>query len=151
VRDEPVVTVTGPVAVTVTIGGINAPRHARTVPEILSRAQDALRADRAKRFGSFHAYQPNIEREAMRRESVHATDEIVAALNERRIALAFVHTLIDLSSRLGLKAVAEWVQDEAAAGLLTGWGCHYLQGALIGLANPERLRISRAPARTVSK
>jgi EAL domain-containing protein (putative c-di-GMP-specific phosphodiesterase class I) len=32
---------------------------------------------------------------------------------------AFVHTLIDLSRRLGLKAVAEWVQDEAAARLLT--------------------------------
>jgi diguanylate cyclase (GGDEF)-like protein len=308
VRDEPVATVAGPVAVTVTIGGINAPRHARTVPEILSRAQDALRAARAKRYGSFHAYQPNIEREAMRRESVRATDEIVAALNERRIALAFepvvcagsrdlafyeclmrvrrpdgqlghageiipvaervglvrmldhrmlelvveelaaapdlrasvnvspastvdpdwwkgfasllransgvaerliveitetaaiqdvddargfvarvkdfgcaiaiddfgaghtsfrnlrtlgvdivkidgafvqnivkseddrafVHTLIDLSCRLGLRTVAEWVQDEAAARLLTEWGCDYLQGALIGLASAER-------------
>jgi len=321
VRDEPVATVAGPVAVTVTIGGINAPRHARTVPEILSRAQDALRAARAKRYGSFHAYQPNIEREAMRRESVRATDEIVAALNERRIALAFepvvsaqsrrvafyeclmrvrrpdgqlthagdiipvaervglirmldhrmlelvvqelaaapdlrasvnvspastvdpdwwagfasllransgvaerliveitetaaiqdmddargfvtrvkdfgcaiaiddfgaghtsfrnlrklgvdivkidgafvqnivksaddrafVHTLIDLSSRLGLKAVAEWVQDEAAARLLTGWGCDYLQGALIGLASPERPWITPAAGRSVSK
>ena len=28
---------------------------------------------------------------------------------------AFVHTLIDLSRRLGLKTVAEWVQDEEAA------------------------------------
>jgi diguanylate cyclase (GGDEF)-like protein len=321
VRDEPVVTVAGPVAVTVTIGGISAPRHARTVPEILSRAQDALRSARAKRHGSFHTYQPNIEREAMRRESVRATDEIVAALNERRIALAFepvvcarsrevafyeclmrvcrpdgqlahagdiipvaervglirmldhrmlelvvnelaaapdlhasvnvslastvdpdrwagfasllranagvaerliveitetaaiqdmddargfvarvkdfgcsiaiddfgaghtsfrnlrklgvdivkidgafvqnivksdddrafVHTLIDLSRRLGLKAVAEWVQDEAAAALLTEWGCDYLQGALIGLASAERPWTSPVPARSVSK
>ena len=31
---------------------------------------------------------------------------------------AFVHTLIDLSRRLGLKTVAEWVQDEQAAQLL---------------------------------
>ncbi len=43
VRDEPIVTTAGQAAVTVTIGGVTAPRHARTVSEILSRAQDALR------------------------------------------------------------------------------------------------------------
>jgi len=308
VRDKTMTTAAGQVAVTVTIGGVTAPRHARTVPEILSRAQDALHAARAKRYGSFIAYRPNVERDALRRESVRATDEIVAALNERRIALAyepvvetqsrkvafyeclmrvfhsdgaiahadeiipvaerlglvrmldfrvielvvaelaaapalrasvnvspvstvdpdwwaglgallcanagaaerliieiteteaiqdlddacgfvarvkdlgcciaiddfgaghtsfrnlrklgvdivkidgafvqnimkssddraFAHTLIDLSHRLGLKTVAEWVQDEEAAQLLSGWGCDFLQGALIGLATGER-------------
>src|SRR5262245_18983522 len=51
---------------------------------------------------------------------------------------AFVHTLIDLARRLGLETVAEWVQDEQAAAILTGWGCDYLQGALVGLASTER-------------
>ena len=51
---------------------------------------------------------------------------------------AFVHTMVDLSHRLGLKAVAEWVQDEEAAQLLIGFNCDYLQGALIGLASSER-------------
>ena len=51
---------------------------------------------------------------------------------------AFVQTLIDLSRRLGLKTVAEWVQDEAAAQVLQGWGCDYLQGALTGLASTNR-------------
>ena len=308
VRDEPIVIASGPAAVTVTIGGVTAPRHARTVPEILSRAQDALAAARAKRHGSFAAYQPNVERDALRKDALRASDEIVAALNERRIALAFepvvdaksravsfyeclmrvyredgsiahanaiipvaervglmrmldyrvlelvvgelaaapalelsvnvspssavdpdwwaglgamlrahsgaaerliieitetaaiqdlvdargfvsrvkdlgcriaiddfgaghtsfsnlrklgvdiikidgafvqnlmksaddrafVQTLIDLSRRLGLKAVAEWVQDEAAAQLLQDWGCDYLQGALTGLACAAR-------------
>ncbi len=308
VRDETVLTAAGPVAVTVTIGGITAPRHARTVPEIYSRTQDALHAARLKRHGSFAPYRPNVERDALRRDSVRATDEIVAALNERRIALAyepvvetktrkvafyeclirvhrpdgrlahareiipvaervglmrmldyrvlelvvgelaaapdltasvnvspastvdpdwwaglgallransgaaerliveitetaaiqdlqdargfvtrikdlgcriaiddfgaghtsfrnlrklgvdivkidgafvqnivksnddraFVHTLIDLSRRLGLKTVAEWVQDEEAAKLLSDWGCDFLQGALSGLASDER-------------
>ncbi len=298
----------GPVAVTVTIGGVTAPRHARTVAEIVNRAQDALNAARDKRHGSFAAYRPNVERDALRKESARATDEIVAALNERRIALAFepvadvrsrqigfyeclmrvyrpegtvahaneiipvaervglvrmldhrvlelvvqelaeapllhasvnvsaastvdpdwwaglgallrahtdaaarliieitesaaiqniddtrgfvarvkdlgcriaiddfgagytsfrnlrklgvdivkidgafvqniikseddrafVHTLIDLARRLGLKTVAEWVQDEEAAVTLADWGCDYLQGALIGLASPHR-------------
>jgi EAL domain-containing protein (putative c-di-GMP-specific phosphodiesterase class I) len=51
---------------------------------------------------------------------------------------AFVHTLVDLVRRLGLKTVAEWVQDEEAAKLLAGWGVDYLQGALIGLANGDK-------------
>jgi EAL domain-containing protein (putative c-di-GMP-specific phosphodiesterase class I) len=51
---------------------------------------------------------------------------------------AFVQTLIDLARRLGLKTVAEWVQDEESAAILAGWGCDYLQGALVGLASAER-------------
>jgi diguanylate cyclase (GGDEF)-like protein len=308
VRDEPLNTPSGPIAVTITIGGVTAPRHARTVPEVLARAVDAMHAARAKRHGSFAAYLPSLERDARRRENLRATDEIVAALNERRITLAyepvvqahtraiafheclmrvqrsdggiahageivpvaerlglvrmldhrilelvvgeltadpalhasvnvspsstldpdwsaglagllrgspgaaerliveitetaaiqdvddtrgfvtrikdlgcrvaiddfgaghtsfrnlrrlgadivkidgafvqnivkseedraFVRTLIELARRLGLATVAEWVQDEEAARLLAGWSCDYLQGALVGLASPQR-------------
>jgi EAL domain-containing protein (putative c-di-GMP-specific phosphodiesterase class I) len=59
---------------------------------------------------------------------------------------AFVHTLVDLAKRLGLKTVAEWVQDEASASLLTQWGCDYLQGELVGLACTERPWGDVAPA-----
>ena len=308
VRDDVVRTGAGPVAVTVTIGGVTAPRHASTVTEILARAQETLDRAKAKRLGSYQVYRPNVERETLRRENVRAADEIVTALNERRILLAFepvvaaatrqtafyeclmrirraegslvpaeavipvaerlglvrlldhrvlellidemaampglkasvnvapasindpdwwstlgallranadvaqrltveitetaaiqdvddargfvsrvkdlgckiaiddfgsgytsfrnlrklgvdilkidgafvqnllrteddrtfVQTLIQLARRLGLKTVAEWVQDEAAAKLLTEWGCDYLQGALVGLASVER-------------
>ncbi|WP_168197717.1 bifunctional diguanylate cyclase/phosphodiesterase [Pseudolabrys sp. FHR47] len=89
VREEPVSTSAGSVAVTITIGGITAPRHASTLDEVLSRSQDALSAARDKRRGSFAAYRPNVERDALRKESLRATDEIIAALNDRRIALAF--------------------------------------------------------------
>ena len=316
VRDETFATDAGPVAVTLTIGGVTAPRHARSVTEILAHAQDALHAARAKRPGSFEAYRPNVERDTLRRDTARVTDEICAALNERRIALAFepvvdarsrqvvfheclmrasradghvfnaneiipvaerlglvrmldyrvlelvvnelvdtpelvasvnvspastvdpnwwnglgallranrraaerliieitetaaienigdargfvtrvkdlgcriaiddfgagytsfgnlrklgvdiikvdgafvhnmaksgddrafVHTLVDLGGRLGLKTVAEWVQDETAAAQLTEWGCDYLQGALIGLADTERPWRQRAAA-----
>jgi diguanylate cyclase (GGDEF)-like protein len=88
-RDEMVPTSAGPIAITVTIGGVTAPRHARGVSEILARAQESLDTAKARRRGSFQAYRPNIEREAARRENVRATDEIVAALNERRIFLAY--------------------------------------------------------------
>jgi EAL domain-containing protein (putative c-di-GMP-specific phosphodiesterase class I) len=36
-----------------------------------------------------------------------------------------------------LKVVAEWVQDETTARLLSEWGCDYLQGALCGMGTPE--------------
>ena len=89
VRDEMVPTSAGPIAITITIGGVTAPRHARSAAEVLARAQESLDTAKARRRGSFQAYRPNIEREAIRRENVRATDEIVAALNERRIFLAF--------------------------------------------------------------
>jgi diguanylate cyclase (GGDEF)-like protein len=89
IRDDMVPTSAGPVSVTVTIGGVTAPRHARSVAEVLARAQESLDGAKTRRRGSFQAYRPNIEREAMRRENVRATDEIVAALNDRRIFLAY--------------------------------------------------------------
>ena len=316
VRDDVIRTGAGPVAVTVTVGGVTAPRHAASVPEILARAQETLDRAKAKRPGSYQVYRPNVEREALRRDNVRAADEIVNALNERRILLAFepvvetatrqtafyeclmrirradgslvpaqavipvaerlglvrlldhrvlellvgemagvpglqasvnvspasitdpdwwttlgallranagvaerltveitesaaihdiddtrgfvsrvkdlgcriaiddfgsgytsfrnlrrlgvdilkidgafvqnlmrteddrafVQALVDLARRLGLKTVAEWVQDEDSAKLLTEWGCDYLQGALIGLASIERPWGSAAPA-----
>jgi hypothetical protein len=62
IRDEMFETSAGGVAATITIGGITAPRYGRNVREVLSRAQDALANARAKRRGSFQAYQPNPER-----------------------------------------------------------------------------------------
>jgi diguanylate cyclase (GGDEF)-like protein len=308
IRSDVMQTSAGPVAATVTIGGLTAPRHARNVNEVLARAQDALYGARARRRGSFQAYKPNPKRVAERQENMRATDEILSALNARRIFIqfepivdigsrrpafyeclmrikrsdgtllavnefipwaerlglvrlldhrvldlvaaemiaspalkasvnvsaastsdpdwwaglgamlrahpgvaerltveitetaaiqdidetrgfvarvkdlgcriaiddfgagytsfrnlrklgvdlvkidgafvqnlmqseddrAFVHTLIDLGRRLGLKTVAEWVQDEASATMLADWGCDYLQGVLIGLASAER-------------
>jgi diguanylate cyclase (GGDEF)-like protein len=89
VREDVVQTAHGPVAATVTIGGVAAPRHARTVDEIIARAQESLDSAKSKRRGSFIAYKPNIERDAVRKENVAATDKIVTALNERRILLAY--------------------------------------------------------------
>jgi diguanylate cyclase (GGDEF)-like protein len=89
VRDDVIRTSAVQMALTITIGGVIAPRHAREVAETLAHAQEALDAGKAKRPGSFVAYRPSIERAARRRENVQAADEIVAALNERRVLIAF--------------------------------------------------------------
>ena len=98
VRNEVVQTSAGPVAATVTIGGIAVPRHARSVNEALQRAQDALYSARTRRHGSFQAYRPNPEREERRRDNVRATDEIISALNERRIFIAY-EPIVETASR----------------------------------------------------
>jgi len=308
VRDEVVPTRSGPVSVTASIGGVSVPRYARSADEALNRAHETLDNAKRRRAGSFIAWRPNVERDAQRRVNIRVTDEIVTALNERRIVMAyepvvsatsrdiafheclvrmeqddgrvllapdivpvaerlglirlvdhrvlelvvaelanspgvdlslnispdttmdpdwwtsieslmrahpgaaerliveitetvaiqdidelrgfvmrlknlgsriaiddfgagytsfrnlrklgvdivkidgafvqniarsaddraFVQTLIDLARRLGIKTVAEWVQDEESAVMLREWGCDYIQGRLIGLASPER-------------
>jgi diguanylate cyclase (GGDEF)-like protein len=103
VRDDVVQTREVPIALTITIGGVIAPRHARDLTETLSHAQEALDAAKAKRPGSFVPYRPSIERAALRRENVAATDEIVAALNERRIVLAFEPVVEAASRRIAFR------------------------------------------------
>lgn len=46
----------------------------------------------------------------------------------------FVQTLIQLAKKFGLEVVAEWVENQQDAELLTSWGADYLQGALFGMA-----------------
>jgi diguanylate cyclase (GGDEF)-like protein len=46
----------------------------------------------------------------------------------------FVRTLTDLAKHLGLKIVAEWVEDETTAELLREWGVDYFQGSHFGSA-----------------
>ncbi len=47
VRDDMLPTSAGPIKVTVTIGGITAPRHARSLAEMLARAQETWTPRRA--------------------------------------------------------------------------------------------------------
>ncbi|MGL4286174.1 MAG: EAL domain-containing protein [Phreatobacter sp.] len=89
VRDDVFATPAGPISITVTMGGVIAPRHAADLTAVMGRAQEALDGVKARRRGAFQAYQPNLEREQSRRENLKITDEIVAALNDRRISLAF--------------------------------------------------------------
>jgi hypothetical protein len=89
VRDDVIQTDAGPVAATVTIGGVTAPRHARTVTKssrARRRRSSAPRRSGAARSGL--SAECRARRDCARRTCA-PTDEIVAALNERRILLAF--------------------------------------------------------------
>jgi diguanylate cyclase (GGDEF)-like protein len=89
IRDEVVPTRSGPVSVTASIGAVGVPRHARSTDEAINRAHEMLDGAKRRRAGSFAMWRPNVERDAQRRVNIRVTDEIVTALNERRIAMAF--------------------------------------------------------------
>ncbi|MGE5159007.1 MAG: EAL domain-containing protein [Gemmatimonas sp.] len=89
IRDEVVPTRLGPVSVTASIGAVSLPRYARSTDYAINRAHETLDMAKRRRAGSFAAWRPNVERDAQRRVNIRVTDEIVTALNERRIALAF--------------------------------------------------------------
>jgi diguanylate cyclase (GGDEF)-like protein len=89
IRDDVVPTKSGPVSVTASIGAVSVPRYARNADEAINRAQETLDMAKRRRSGSFSLWRPNVEREAQRRVNIRVTDEIVTALNERRIAMAF--------------------------------------------------------------
>lgn len=56
----------------------------------------------------------------------------VTGVSSSRENQLFVRTLLDLARNFGMKAVAEWVENEADAMLLKGLGVDFLQGYMIG-------------------
>ena len=89
IRDDVVPTRSGPVSVTASIGAVAVPRHARSADEAINRAHESLDGSKSRRAGSFSVWRPNVERDAQRRVNIRVTDEIVTALNDRRITMAF--------------------------------------------------------------
>ena len=98
IRDEVVPTRSGPVSVTASIGAVSVPRYARSAEEAINRAHETLDMAKRRRAGSFSLWRPNVERDAQRRVNIRVTDEIVTALNERRIAMAY-EPVVDARSR----------------------------------------------------
>jgi diguanylate cyclase (GGDEF)-like protein len=98
IRDDVVPTKSGPVSVTASIGAVSAPRYARNADEAINRAQETLDTAKRRRAGSFLTWRPNVERDAQRRVNIRVTDEIVTALNERRIVMAF-EPVVDARTR----------------------------------------------------
>ena len=98
IRDEVVPTKSGPVSVTASIGAVAVPRYARSADEAINRAQETFDASKNRRAGSFSLWRPNVERDAQRRVNIRVTDEIVTALNDRRITMAF-EPVVDARAR----------------------------------------------------
>jgi len=89
VRDHMIETVSGRLRATVTIGCVPLPGAARTSRDAMARAEEAL--ERAKRRGrnAVFFYEPSAERESERKRVVSVADQIVHAISDHRIKLAY--------------------------------------------------------------
>jgi len=79
----------GPVATTVSIGCVSVPSSADTAQGAMMRAEEALTEAKYSRRASYVAYRQSPEKDQRRRSNLKLADELVAALNERRLRLAF--------------------------------------------------------------
>ena len=89
VRTRVVPTRAGTVSATVSLGGVALSNDARSSQEAMARAEEAL--DRSKSTGrdTFAAYTHSPQRESLRKRTVSMGDQIVTALAENRIVLAY--------------------------------------------------------------
>lgn len=89
VRDAVVETDAGPVSATISIGGLVLPTHAQSSDDAMLRAEESLDLAKAKHRDTFVAYKTSHSRESIRKRNISVADEIVSALNGRRLAIAY--------------------------------------------------------------
>jgi diguanylate cyclase (GGDEF)-like protein len=85
---EPIATSAGPLRVCVRVGAALAPRHGRSACRLLQHAEEALEtaAGEPRRFA---VYTPGQAISEARRREAAVADEILAALNQRRVLVAY--------------------------------------------------------------
>jgi len=89
VRGNGVETRSGLVAATCSVGAVWLPQAASTSQEAMLRAEQALEKARANGRDGFAAYEPSPQRETARLRQMQIADEVVLALKEDRLKLAF--------------------------------------------------------------
>ncbi len=89
ISNDVVLTENGPVAVTASIGGVVMPRYARNVRRATAAVQHALEDARHQRHPRLVAYRPDPKIEKQRREATCLAGEVVSAVKENRLKLAY--------------------------------------------------------------
>lgn len=89
VRESVIETSAGPVSATTSLGGVVMPNHAENVADAMVRAEEALSQAKARHRDTFVAYERSVTRDNTRKRNIAIADEIVSALNERRLGLAY--------------------------------------------------------------
>jgi diguanylate cyclase (GGDEF)-like protein len=84
----PFETSSGPVPVSLRIGGVVAPRNGRAAHVLFQHAEEALDLARQPGASRFIAFEPSLAREDARMRALKISDEIVCALNSDRILVA---------------------------------------------------------------
>lgn len=88
VRDGDIVTGIGPIAVTVTLGGVLLPEHADSARVAFGLAEESLSSAKLDGRDRFLRFVPSAYRDADRRRAFAAGDSVLTALRDRRLLLA---------------------------------------------------------------
>ena len=88
IRDEVIETSLGPVAVTISIGGVLIPEQADTVSEAIGFALEALAKAKAKPHDIFVAFDPTEDKKETRKRNREIADELIIAIRHQRLVLA---------------------------------------------------------------
>ncbi|MGL4241744.1 MAG: EAL domain-containing protein, partial [Beijerinckiaceae bacterium] len=124
VSEAPFQTGAGSVAVGLILGGVMAPRDGKDPIDILRKSEEALNDAKAKRHrGGYAMYQADAGRDQQRKLNLSASEDVLRALNERRIVPAYEPVL---DSRTG-----ETVFHEALVRVKSGDGGLLGAGAII--------------------
>ena len=155
VSGEPVATSAGPLRVSVRVGAAMAPRHGRSACRLLQHAEEAfeMAAGEPRRFAVYTPGQAISE--AQRREAAVA-DEILAALNGRRVLVAYQPVVAAADGRVAFYEALLRVRQESGeivgpaaylpvaekAGLIDQLDHRVLELALDRLVAEPNLRVS---------
>jgi len=115
VREEVIATPEAAFAITISIGGVAIPRHGRSREDCLERAQESLDLARGAGRGRFVAFAPSSERAEKRRANADLSRQLMGALTERRLRLAF-QPVVDIATRRPLfhEALLRLVQPDGS-------------------------------------
>ncbi|HXJ03333.1 MAG TPA: diguanylate cyclase, partial [Micropepsaceae bacterium] len=89
VRSDVITTRAGAVSASVSVGAVWLPQGASTSQEAMLRAEEALERAKAMGRNGFAVYSGSAKRESQRRRLINIGDEIMSALNEQRLVLAY--------------------------------------------------------------
>jgi diguanylate cyclase (GGDEF)-like protein len=89
VRNDVILTRAGAVSATVSVGAVWLPQGAATSQEAMLRAEEALERAKAMGRNGFAVYSGSAQRESQRRRLINTGDEIMSALNDNRLILAY--------------------------------------------------------------
>jgi len=98
VRAEAIDTSAGPVSTTISVGAVWLLENAETSQEAMLQAEDALERARSKGRSGYAVYVKSAEREFARRRLMAVADDIMLALKENRLVLAY-QPIVDAKSR----------------------------------------------------
>lgn len=89
VRSDVIATSAGSVSASVSMGAVWLPKGAATSEEAMMRAEEALERAKAMGRNGFAVFSGSAQRESQRRRLVGIGDEIMSALHEQRLVLAY--------------------------------------------------------------